>query len=171
MLTSPAVCVPAYQTTRSLLCHLLTPEVSWLEVGAPSLPWFAPMILLAAGAVTLALSLPLANREPVAGAAALIVWGVLFAPLGEEYHQVVVLIPIVWLILAWWTGYPRSRASLIALTIALLLYSIPFPVNDPRFQQGWPALVAYPRLYAAWFVWLALMFLPGRRFLPMRVHK
>lgn len=170
-LASPFICVPAYQTTRSWLCHLLAPEVSWMEVGSLTLPWFAPLILLAAGAVTLALSLPLADRQPVAGAAALIVWGLLFAPLGEEYHQVVVLIPIVWLLLAWWSGYPHSRASLAALAIALFLYTVPFPINHPRLQQGWLALAAYPRLYAAWLVWLALILLPGRRFLPTWAQK
>jgi hypothetical protein len=98
----------------------------------------------------------------MAAAGGLIAWGVLFAPLGEEHHQVVLLIPIVWLILAWWSGYPLSRATLILLGLALILYSVPFPINHPRLQQGWLALLAYPRLYGAWLVWLALVLGRGK---------
>jgi hypothetical protein len=95
----------------------------------------------------------------MAAAAALIAWGVLFAPLGEEYHQVVMLVPIIWLIGSWWSGYPIARVSLIFVMIALILYIVPFPLNHPRLQQGWLALLAYPRLYAAWLVWLSLILL------------
>lgn len=157
MTGSPLICVTAYQTTRSWLCHVLAPEVLWQEAATLALPWYAAAILLAAGGLTLVLSLALADRQPMAAAGGLIAWGVLFAPLGEEYHQVVLLIPIVWLILAWWSGYPLSRATLILLGLALILYTAPFPINHPRLQQGWPALLAYPRLYAAWLVWLALI--------------
>ena len=162
MTGSPLICVTAYQTTRSWLCHLLAPEVLWQEAATLALPWYAAAILVAAGGVTLVLTLALADRQPMAAAGGLIAWGVLFAPLGEEYHQVVLLIPIVWLILTWWSGQPLSRATLIVLGVALLLYTVPFPINHPRLQQGWLALLAYPRLYAAWLVWLALVLARGR---------
>ncbi len=154
---SPLNCVTAYQTTRSWLCHMLAPDVLWQAADSLTLPWFAPVILVVLGVVALVLSLSLANREPMAAAGALIAWGILFAPLGEEYHQVVLLIPIVWLILTWWSGRPLSWPSLILLTLALFLYMVPFPINHPRLQQGWLALLAYPRLYAAWLVWLTLI--------------
>lgn len=154
---SPLICVPAYQTTRSWLCHVLVLEVLWQEVATLALPWYAPVILVAAGVLTLVLTLALANRQPMAAAGGLIAWGVLFAPLGEEHHQVVLLIPIVWLILMWWSGYPLSRATLILLGLALIFYTVPFPINHPRLQQGWLALLAYPRLYGAWMVWLAIL--------------
>ena len=159
---SPLICVTAYQTTRSWLCHVLAPGVLWQEAATLALPWYAPVILVVAGGITLVLTLALANRQPMAAAGGLIAWGVLFAPLGEEHHQVVLLIPIVWLILAWWSGYPLSRATLILLGLALIFYTAPFPINHPRLQQGWLALLAYPRLYGAWLVWLALVLGRGR---------
>jgi hypothetical protein len=156
MTSSPLICVTAYQTTRSWLCHVLAPDILWQTAETLALPWFAMMLLIVAGAVALVLSLALASRERMAAAAALIAWGVLFAPLGEEYHQVVMLVPIIWLIVSWWSGYPIARVSLIFLMIALILYMVPFPINHPKLQQGWLALLAYPRLYAAWLVWLSV---------------
>ncbi len=163
MTGSPLICVTAYQTTRSWLCHLLAPEVLWQEAATLALPWYAAAILVAAGGVTLVITMALADRQPMAAAGGLIAWGMLFAPLGEEYHQVVLLIPIVWLILTWWSGQPLSRATLFVLGLALILYTVPFPINHPRLQQGWLALLAYPRLYAAWLVWLALILSARRR--------
>ncbi|HCB50257.1 MAG TPA: hypothetical protein DEP47_12235 [Chloroflexi bacterium] len=142
---------------------MLAPEVLWQEAATLALPWYAAAILVAAGGVTLVLTLALTDRQPMAAAGGLIAWGVLFAPLGEEYHQVVLLIPIVWLILTWWSGQPLSRATLIVLGVALILYTVPFPINHPRLQQGWLALLAYPRLYGSWLVWLALILLARRR--------
>ncbi len=159
MTNSPLICVTAYQTTRSWLCHALAPDILWQNAETLSLPWFAPLLLIVAGAVALVLSLALVNQEPMAAAAALIAWGVLFAPLGEEYHHVVMLVPIIWLIGSWWSSYPIAWVSLVFLMIALILYIVPFPLNHPRLQQGWLALLAYPRLYAAWLVWLSLILL------------
>jgi hypothetical protein len=157
MLDSPLVCVTAYQTMRSWLCHLLLPQVMWQEVESQLLPWSAQVILSTTGFLMLFLSLFLARRQPTAAATALVVWGVIFAPLGEEYHQTVVLIPVIWLILLWWQGELSSRITLLPLGLALLLYFVPFPMNQPQLQQGWLAMLAYPRLYAAWLVWLAVM--------------
>lgn len=163
---SPLICVTAYQTTRSWLCHVLAPDVLWQSAVFLDLPGFAPILLIVGGVGVLILSLALASREPMAAAGALIVWGILFAPLGEEYHQVVVLVPIVWLITAWWSGHPLSWPILILLATAVFLYILPFPINHPRLQQGWLALLAYPRLYAAWMVWLALIFSTSWRYSP-----
>jgi hypothetical protein len=155
-LNSPSVCATAYQTVRSWLCHVAMPQMVWQTAEALALPWTAQAIYWAAALGTLILSLRLARWRGSAAAAALVVWGVLFAPLGEEHHHTVVLIAVVWLILGWSRGDWRGRAGLVLLGLALVLYVVPFPLNHPRLQEGWAALLAYPRLYGAWLVWLAV---------------
>jgi hypothetical protein len=158
---SPLVCVPAYQTMRSWMCHLARPAVLWQAEAELALPAAAVILFLLAAAAALGVSLIVARRRPAVGFLAALTWGVIFAPLGEQHHHAVVLVPIVvWLLRRPGSGRP-GRPALAGMALALALYLVPFPVNHPALQSGWPALLAYPRLLAAWLVWLELVLWPA----------
>lgn len=158
---SPLICVTAYQTTRSFLCHLFAPAVNWFEAPALALPWQATFVFVLLALIALAASLRLAKKDPMAAFGATIVWSILFAPLGEQHHHVVVLIPLTWLIARWRNKRLDGTVARAALFLALLCYLLPFPYLDPPLQRGWWALLAYPRLYGAWFTLLALVAATG----------
>jgi hypothetical protein len=49
------------------------------------------------------------------------------------------------------TGGGRWRTAWLAIAIALL--AAPLPYRDPALDEGWLALLAYPRVYGAWLLW------------------
>lgn len=146
--TSPATCATAYQTMSSFLCNIFGQTEAILY--APGLGRALYLSLLAASLVAV---LHLARKQPVAAFGGMLAWGVIFAPLGEQYHHAVVLIPLVWLVAHW----PRlSRSAQITVLAAIGLYLLPFDPNRPLWQHGWPVLLAYPRLAGAGLTLLAL---------------
>jgi hypothetical protein len=59
-------------------------------------------------------------------------------------HFVLMGIPLLLLTLRPWE-----------LTIIGTLLIIPLEITAEKFSTGWWALLAYPRLYAAWLLWAA----------------
>ena len=153
----PWVCVTAYQTTRSLLCHLFTFRREWNPTPVAHLPLLASTLLLLLGGLTLLAIFVRASKRPTVAFLGMIAWSVLFAPIGEQHHHTVMLIPLTWLIVSrpsYAAGAFSQWASRLGLALLLAFYFVPFDVNHPAFQQGWRALVAYPRLYGGWLVLL-----------------
>jgi hypothetical protein len=152
----PWVCVTAYQTSRSLLCHLLRYDAFWNPQPVADAPWLATALYLLLGLVTLAAILALGRRRPVAAFVAAVAWSVLLAPLGEQYHHIPMLIPTTWLIVKWQHGRLPGQSARLALLLGVLLYVMPYPFLHPRLNEGWMALLAYPRLAAGWLILLAV---------------
>lgn len=153
-INGPWVCVTAYQTTRSLLCHLFTFRGSWNPDPVADLPWLSAGLFVILAAVTMVAILARARRRPTAGFMAVLAWSVVFAPIGEQHHHTLMLVPLAWLILEGIADPPARRIGLLVLPLAVAGYLLPFPVNHPQLQAGWCALLAYPRAYAAWLVLL-----------------
>lgn len=153
---SPLVCVTPYQTTRSFLCHLFAPQIDWSQAPVLALPWTATAVFTLLALVTLAINWRLAARDPLAAFMSFVAWSILFAPLGEQHHHVVMLVPIVWLLLLWRDGRLDSRLVRAGLILVLVFYIVPFPVHWPQWQTDRLALLAYPRLYGAWLTLLAI---------------
>ena len=65
-------------------------------------------------------------------------------PAIAEPHFVLMAIPVALL---------RLSLGEVALIGALLI--VPLEFTAERFTSGWWALLAYPRLYAAWLLWAA----------------
>lgn len=145
---SAANCAAAYQTTRSLLCRLFVSDPVWSQTPLINLPWLAAILLISLSLLTLGFILAFAGRDEIQALVAALAWGVIFAPLGEQYHHTVMLIPLSWLILQWDRLNRFSRGCLIT---ALCLYILPLPGQN----EGW-TLLAYPRLYGAWLTLAAL---------------
>jgi hypothetical protein len=150
---SPLICVPAYQTTRSWLCHLFAPNVLWqeAETAGIAIPTPVTIVYLVLGIVCLVGLLRLARKRPETAWIGFVCWSVLFLPLGEVHHHVVMLIPFVWLLVGW---AEQSRFSRVAFVLAAVCYLISFPINAPQYQSGWLALLAYPYLAGAWLIFL-----------------
>lgn len=145
---STATCAAAYQTARSLLCRLFVFDPTWSQAPLANLPWLASLLLISLALLTLGIILTFSRRDETQALVAALAWGVIFAPLGEQYHHTVMLIPLSWLILHW---SRLNRFSRICLVAAVCLYILPFPG-----QYGDWTPLAYPRLYGAWLTLAAL---------------
>jgi hypothetical protein len=142
----PASSVTAYQTTLSLVRHLCVADPQWNPQPAAScapIAFVLPTIVIgAATLVTIVLAVRARRVEPwIAAGTAL---SVLSLPAVAEPHFVLMAIPLALLRLA-----PLELGVIAALLI------VPLEFTAERFTAGWWALLAYPRLYAAWLLWAA----------------
>ena len=170
--TRPETAVTAYQTVNGMLGHLLRFDPAWNPgpvIDAPGLVtpvWTVVALLLGAGTIVVirrtppgatgALGmLPLAIGVPVA---------LLLAPIAEDYHYVLALLPLVVGGLIAGNGAPRSTWAL--LTLAGVLLAAPWPFNLPDVA-GWSALLHYPRVYGAAILWAVLVLLAGQQRAPV----
>ncbi|MCI0433802.1 MAG: hypothetical protein L0271_09130, partial [Gemmatimonadetes bacterium] len=79
---------------------------------------------------------------------------VLAVPVAGEHHFVVlgIAVMLVWRVtidappLSAWRRWGRWM-------VFGALYLVPLEITAFRFTEGWSALIAYPRLYAGWFLW------------------
>jgi hypothetical protein len=169
---APRRFVTAYQTTTSLFGHLLAYNPQWNPAPVADLPLLARGLTLVVLLVTLAISaswcrLNDARREVrVLTLAIFIALIVVSAPFAEGYHYVLVLPAL--LIAVWWAWQSAaqygSRPWMIwgMLALAALLLGLPLPYRSPELSAGWIALLAYPRVYGAYLLWLVLGLMLGR---------
>jgi hypothetical protein len=167
--TAPRRFVTAYQTTTSLVGHLLVYDAQWNPTPVADAPLLARALTLAVLLLTLALSaywgrLNDPRREvrvlTLALFTSLIVTS---APFGEGYHYTLVLPAL--LAAAWWAWRSEGTRSWMiwgTLALAALLLTAPLPYKSPALAVGWPALLAYPRVYGAYLLWLVLVFMLKR---------
>lgn len=153
-LQRPAASVTAYQTTRSLFRHVCMADPEWNPLPAAdcaALASIAPALL-----IVLAMGLTIAfafNSRSELVVAAGVCLSVLAVPVGAEQHSALLGIPIV-LLLQTSPSRPRLRlAQWLPWTMVAALLFVPLDVTALRWKDGWSALAAYPRLYAAWLVW------------------
>jgi endonuclease/exonuclease/phosphatase (EEP) superfamily protein YafD len=79
---------------------------------------------------------------------------VIAVPVGAEQHFVSLGVPIMFLLHDRERSGARHRPSSWWPWIAVaLLLMVPLEYTAYRFTEGWAALAAYPRLYAAWLLW------------------
>ncbi|HET9223256.1 MAG TPA: glycosyltransferase 87 family protein, partial [Roseiflexaceae bacterium] len=164
--TAPRRFVTAYQTTTSLFGHLLVYDAQWNPTPVADAPLLARALTMMVLLATLALSaywgrLSHPRREvrllTVALFTSLIVAS---APFGEGYHYVLVLPAL--LVAAWWAWQGGERHGSLPwmlwgiLALAALLLAAPLPYKSPALAVGWLALLAYPRVYGAYLLWLVL---------------
>jgi hypothetical protein len=153
--------VTAYQTVTSLVGHLLVYDPRWNPAPVADWPAAAHGLTLAIQLATLAASAAWVHLNDarhhiralsMALAAALMTAN---APVGEGYHSLVVLPSL--LVAAWYARRARyGRRAWAALLTAGALLSAPLPYRSPQLTTGWLALLAYPRLYGAYALWLWL---------------
>jgi hypothetical protein len=142
----PSGSVTAYQTTLSLFRRLCVADPAWNPSPAAScqpIAFAIPYTLLAIAMLVTAVTVHRGN-DPRQAAIAGTVLSLLALPAAAEVHFVLLGVPLLLLPLRAWE---------LAIVGALLL--IPLDVTAERFTSGWVVLLAYPRLYAAWWFWAA----------------
>ena len=142
----PSGSVTAYQTTLSLFRHLCIADPTWNPSPAASCGAIAFLVPSAILATALALTLWSVFRAPEseAGLAAGATLSLLALPASAEVHFVLLGVPLA-----------IVRLGGVELLVIAALLIVPLEWTAERFTVGWWALLAYPRLYAAWLLWAA----------------
>jgi hypothetical protein len=153
-----SLAVTAFQSTAGFLRHLLAPDATWNHGAVASLPLLARGLGAALSIWVVVVTILVARRGRADLAAALaVVASVLALNVAQEYTHALLLLPAAVAI-----GHaiePRSGGRLRTawLAVAVALLAAPLPYRDPRLEEGWLALLAYPRLYGAWLLWAWLV--------------
>lgn len=137
-LARPASSVTAYQTTRGFVRHFCS--------GCT--PWIADTLIAGVIGLSMAWVWRRRARTELAIAAALTL-SVVMLPIAEDTQFILLGIP-----LALWMSVENVGWAWL-LPIGMLLI-VPSGWTIHAFTTGWSALLAYPRLYAAWIIWLGI---------------
>ncbi|HZY44404.1 MAG TPA: glycosyltransferase family 87 protein [Anaerolineae bacterium] len=150
----PIIAVTAFQSTSSLFHHLFVYDAQWSPQPIWSQPWLAPLLTWSIffGAVIITMRRARHSVLDVAFAAGTTL-SVILLPLAEEYHYVLLLLPLA-VMMARVLQTPYSLRNLIWPTIIIFLIGWPLPYTDPELTRGWLSVLAYPRLYGGWLLWL-----------------
>ncbi|HET7034456.1 MAG TPA: glycosyltransferase family 87 protein [Thermomicrobiaceae bacterium] len=147
----PDLAVTAYQSLPGLIRHLTTGDAQWNPgplLDAPLLGRALQVVVLLAALGVVAVVARRADGD-LAFAVAVIV-GVVASPLSLDYHYVLLFLPAAILLGRTSRNTPNSAWPLLAvLGLALILMGADLPIHSPRLRDGWPALLAYPKLYGA----------------------
>ncbi|HZQ07559.1 MAG TPA: glycosyltransferase family 87 protein [Anaerolineae bacterium] len=145
----------AFQTTPSFFQHLFVYQTEWNPNPILQAPFVATILTLLVIIFAVGLTCWFGREAD---------WHVLFAagttlsvilfPLAEEYHYTLLLLPLA--VVSWHVYQTRASSDLLWLALVVLLLALPFPYKSPMLRDGWLALLAYPRLYSGWllFLWL-----------------
>jgi hypothetical protein len=142
----PASSVTAYQTTLGMVRHLCVADPQWNPAPAANcapIAFLVPTLIIGAATIV-TLVLAARSKRPESWIAAAATLSVLSLPAIAEPHFVLMAIPLALL-----------RLSLSEIVVIGALLIVPLEYTAERFAAGWWALLAYPRLYAAWMLWAA----------------
>jgi hypothetical protein len=159
----------AFQTTPSFLQRVFVASPDFNPAPLIDAPWLSGWLNLIAAGAALGLTLWFGRRArmDVAFAAAVTLNVILF-PTAIEYHYTLLLIPLA-VMGSQLIAAPR-RQDLIWCGVVLVFLCLPFDWNEARWSEGAWMLLAYPRLYGGWLLWLWLlrqMALPSQARVPM----
>jgi hypothetical protein len=151
-LRRPGATLTAYQDTGGFWQHWLRYDLHLNPHPIFNAPALAS--ILTVGTAAVACFALLARRRPVyvsyAAAVALVE---LLSPAAEQYHYIVLLLPLAVLWHEAWLL--RSRGALCAACVATLL--IAWPMNYKAPHPAWALLLSYPRLIGGWIGFAALL--------------
>ena len=165
VLTWPALpyrSVTAYQTTASLWGQLFVFDATWNLHPALDLPAVADVLTLATILIALIATVWVGNprdHRPERRALTTALCMALLVPnsiVAEGYHYVLTIPSVVTAM--WWARQSRTSVTgWSVLAIALGLLALPIPFKSPVLAHGWLALMAFPRVYGAYLLWLWLL--------------
>lgn len=151
--TTPWGALTAYQDTMGFWQHLFRYDAQ----RNPN-PLFDAPILAAVLTVTTSIgacfALVVGKRTASVGFAAAVVLTEVLSPVAEQYHYVVMLLPLAVL---WHAALQSNNAALgcCALVATLLLAC---PIDYKSAHSAWAILHNYPRLMGGWLVFTALLY-------------
>jgi hypothetical protein len=154
---APSVTATVYQTVYTLFSHLFRFDAQWnprpIADVPPAIGLLYVLVAIVGLSVTLWAARGASNHRFFA---ALVPLCVVLLPLAQEYHFVLLFLPLFILLDDLLQQEMRSTSgwALLGLACVLLVYPFRyFPHIEPAWSGGWLALLAYPRLYGAWVLW------------------
>jgi hypothetical protein len=148
-----------------LFGHLLRYEPAWNPAPVADLPLLEDALFyLSAGALLVISAAAIARcsaATPVLSLALLVPVAVLVSPIAEDYHYVLMLLPMV-AAAALLIRAPRPGWMAWLLFIGALVLLVPPWPFEQHPVEGWAALLYYPRVYGALLLWAALLVLSHR---------
>ena len=154
--------VLTFQSTAGFFQHMLVGSAEWNIQPIVHAPELALALSLGISLAALAITFMRAYRSDFEVAfAAAVTLGVVLLPLAEDYHYALLLLPIA--VAASRTLRPPVRGrglAWLALVVALLAAPWPYAALP---DDGWSALLGYPRLYGGWLLWAGLVTDSARR--------
>jgi hypothetical protein len=146
----------AFQTTPSLFQRLFVPSGEFNPSPLVDAPWLSTWLYMLVTGVALGLTLWFGRRARLEIAfAAAVTLNVILFPTAIEYHYTLLLIPLA--VMGSQLLSARSPSNVIWFALVLVLLCLPFDWNAPRWSEGAWMLLAYPRLYGGWLLWLWLL--------------
>jgi len=151
-LSDHAITATAYQTVPGLMRHLFVYDPIWNPDPILHWPGFASLVSVL---VTIALvgiaSRGSRNSSLLQRFCLGLILSVILVPAAEQHHYVL-LLPAVFLAV-------RSRSvPKVLLLMAVALIALPLNYTVNALANGWWSLLAYPRLYGAILLFVALLY-------------
>ena len=154
----PSATLTVYQDTGGFWQHWLRFDAQLNPHPIFNAPVLASALTLATAAIAcFALT---ARRRPALSFAAAVALVELLSPAAEQYHYIVLLLPLAVLWHQAWLL--RSTGALCAACVATFL--IAWPMNYRAPHPVWALLLSYPRLIGGWIGFAALL-------MPWRDHR
>lgn len=152
----PSAAHAAYQTTPSFFQKLFVASPDFNPTPLFDAPALAPLINLAVTGAALGLTLWFGHRGAFETAfAAAVTLSVILFPQALEYHYTLLLLPLAVMFAK--LSATRTRGDVVWFTVILILLYVPLDWNAPRWNERTYVLLAYPRLYGGWLLWLWLL--------------
>jgi hypothetical protein len=150
---SAAATLTAYQDTTGFWQHLLRYDAKLNPHPLFDVPALATFLTLST-VVSACFALVAAARTASVGFAAAVALTELLSPAAEQYHYVIMLLPLAVL---WHEALRSSHPGLgwCALVATLLLAC---PIDYKSAHPAWAVLHNYPRLAAGWLAFAALLY-------------
>ena len=155
-LTTPMMTVTAYQTIPAMFAHLLRADPQWNPDPLANLPMLAIALTIIAAASLLAVTMWQAAKEErrLAAVAASIVLAVMFSPVAEQYHYLLIVPSIT---IAVERDGLRWDVRTVMLMLVLFLLFFPLPFKSRELADLAAGVFAYPRVVAALLLWTLLL--------------
>jgi len=149
----PRAAVTAYQTTASLFHRVCIADPTWNPAAAADCSILGKAIPTLLEVAALVITLRVVADAPAAlWVAAGSCLSVLLLPIAEDHQFVLLALPMTLLVESRRQSGPDRIFTWAFVALALLLV-VPLENTAYRFTAGWGVLLAYPRLYAAWWLW------------------
>jgi hypothetical protein len=129
-----------------MMRHLCVADPQWNPAPAANcapIAFILPALIIGAATIV-TLLFASRSRRPESWIASAATLSVLSLPAIAEPHFVLMAIPLALL-----------RLSLGEILVIGALLIVPLEWTAERYTAGWWAILAYPRLYAAWLLWAA----------------
>jgi hypothetical protein len=151
-LRRPSATLTAYQDTGGFWQHWLRYDLNLNPHPVFNAPALASILTVGTAAVG-CFALIARRRPGYVSYAAAVALVELLSPAAEQYHYIVLLLPLAVLWHEAWLL--RSRGALCAACVATLL--IAWPMNYKAPHPAWALLLSYPRLIGGWIGFAALL--------------